>query len=46
VITNDEIQVALRIIEEACDELPTLKGRKEEKILPPGEKHVVIGLDD
>lgn len=47
VITEDEIKTALRIIEEACEELPRLKAKaKEEKVLPPGEKHVVIGVDN
>jgi len=46
VISEAEITTALKIIEEACDELPDLKGKKEEKILPEGEKNVHIGLDD
>ncbi|KAK3715307.1 ornithine aminotransferase [Vermiconidia calcicola] len=46
VITEDEIKTALRIIEEACDELPHLKGQREKEVLPPGEKNVSIGLDD
>ena len=46
VITEEEIKTALRIIEEACDELPHLVGKKEVEILPPGEKNVHIGLDN
>ena len=46
VITEEEIKTALRIIEEACDELPGLKGRREKEILPPGEKNVSIGVDN
>ena len=37
---------ALRIIQEAMEELPTLKGEKEEKTLPAGEKHIHIGVDN
>lgn len=44
VITEDEIKAALRIIEEACKELPHLK--ENSKVLPPGEKHVSIGVDN
>lgn len=46
VITEDEIKTALSIIEEACNELPSLKGKKEEKVLPEGEKNVHIGVDN
>ena len=46
VITEDEIKTALRIIEEACDELPSLKGKREAEILPPGEKNVTITVDN
>jgi ornithine--oxo-acid transaminase len=28
------------------EELPNLKGEKEDEIIPPGEKNVHIGLDD
>jgi len=44
VITEEEIQTALRIIEEACEELPHLK--ENSTILPAGEKHVSIGVDN
>jgi len=46
VITEDEIKTALRIIEEACEELPDLKGKREAEILPPEEKNVHIGVDN
>lgn len=46
VISDEEIQTALRIIEEAVKELPNLKGEKEEKVLPSGEKNVHIGIEN
>lgn len=46
VITEVQIQSALAIIEEACNELPGLKGKKEAQILPEGEKNVHIGVDN
>jgi ornithine--oxo-acid transaminase len=46
VISEEQIQTALRIIGEAIDELPNLKGKDEEKILPDGEKNVHIGVDN
>lgn len=46
VITEEQIQSALKIIKEAMEELPTLKGTKEDNVIPPGEKNVHIGLDD
>jgi len=53
VITETEIASALAIIEEACKELPTLKGKKEEKVLTSAaekmslnEKNVYIGVDN
>jgi ornithine--oxo-acid transaminase len=46
VITEAEIQKALGIIDEAMKELPGLKGEKEAKVIPHGEKNVHIGLDD
>jgi len=46
VISEEQIRTALRIIGEAIDELPNLKGKKEEQILPEGEKNIHIGLDD
>jgi ornithine--oxo-acid transaminase len=46
VITEQEIESALAIIKEAMEELPNLKGKREEQILPPGEKNVHIGVDN
>lgn len=46
VITDEQIQRALRIIGEAIHELPDLKGEKEAAILPAGEKNVHIGVDN
>ena len=46
VISEEQIKEALRIIHEALDELPKLKGEKERKILPEGEKNVHIGVDN
>lgn len=46
VITEAQIDDALKIIQEAVEELPDLKGEKEAKILPPGEKNVHIGVDN
>jgi ornithine--oxo-acid transaminase len=46
IITEAEIQEALRIIGEAILELPTLKGEKEDEIIPPSEKGVRIVQDE
>lgn len=46
VISEEEIKTALRIIEDACNELPGLKGKKEAEILPPGEKNIRVGLEN
>ena len=46
VITEAQIDDALKIIQEAVEELPTLSGEKEAKILPTGEKNVHIGVDN
>jgi ornithine--oxo-acid transaminase len=45
VITEEEIKSALRIIEEAVNELPNLKGEEEKKIIPPSEKNVTVTTD-
>jgi ornithine--oxo-acid transaminase len=45
VISEGEIREALRIIGEAIKELPTLKGKKEDEVIPPSEKDVHIKLD-
>ena len=46
VITDDEVQKALRIIAKAVDELPNLKGAKENEVIPEEEKHVTITVDN
>lgn len=46
VITEDQIQQALDIIRDALVELPNLKGKREEEVLPEGEKNVHIGVDN
>ncbi|KAJ5202014.1 uncharacterized protein N7498_006677 [Penicillium cinerascens] len=46
VITEEEIQQALNIINEAVTELPTLKGKAEDKVIPPPEKKVKIGVEN
>ncbi|KAF1965755.1 ornithine aminotransferase [Bimuria novae-zelandiae CBS 107.79] len=46
VITEKEIDSALAIIKDAMEELPNLKGKREEEVLPPGEKNVHVGVDN
>jgi ornithine--oxo-acid transaminase len=46
VITEQEIDSALAIIKEAMEELPKLQGKREQEVLPPGEKNVHIGVDN
>ncbi len=46
VITDEEIQKALSIIDEAMKELPSLKGRKEDVLIPESEKNVQIMVDN
>ncbi|KAF2016029.1 ornithine aminotransferase [Aaosphaeria arxii CBS 175.79] len=46
VITDEQIESALSIIKEAIEELPSLKGKREEEVLPAGEKNVHIGVDN
>jgi ornithine--oxo-acid transaminase len=46
VITEQQIQNALRIIEEAIKELPGLKGEKEREVLPEGEKGLEPTLEN
>ena len=46
VITEQEIQKSLGIIESAIKELPNLKGEKEDEIIPDGEKNVKIQIDN
>jgi ornithine--oxo-acid transaminase len=46
VISEEQVKVALAIIEEACNELPNLKGKREVEVLPPGEKDISIGIEN
>jgi ornithine--oxo-acid transaminase len=46
VITEEEIKRALNIINEAVTELPTLKGKAEDNVIPPPEKKVKIGVEN
>ena len=46
VITEEEIKSALGIIDDAIKELPSLQGEKEDKVIPPPEKNVHIGVDN
>lgn len=45
VISEEQIREALAIMKEAILELPTLKGKREDEIIPKEEKNVHIGLD-
>jgi ornithine--oxo-acid transaminase len=42
VITEEEIDSAISIIKTSMEELPTLKGKKEDDVIPPPEKGVEI----
>ena len=46
VIIEEEIATALRIIGEAVRELPDLRGKKEDEVIPDGEKNVTIKVDN
>lgn len=46
VITEEQIQKALKIIDEAMTELPNLKGREEDKVIPPPEKGVKVTIEN
>ena len=46
VITREEIQKALNIIDEAMKELPSLKGMKEDEVIPEPEKKVKITIEN
>ena len=46
VITEEEVQKSLQIIKAAVDELPSLKGKKEDAVIPPPEKGVEIQVDN
>jgi ornithine--oxo-acid transaminase len=45
VISEEQIRDALKIMAEAIIELPTLKEKAEDEIIPASEKGVHIGLD-
>jgi ornithine--oxo-acid transaminase len=46
VITEEEIDRAISIIKTSMEELPTLKGKKEDDVIPPAEKGVEIMSQD
>lgn len=46
VISEDQIKTALKIIADAIKELPTLKGAKEDHVIPAGEKHLEPVLEN
>jgi ornithine--oxo-acid transaminase len=46
VITEEEIQSALSIIEKAVEEIPSLSGEAEDAVVPPPEKKVKIGVEN
>lgn len=46
VITEEQIKEALKIIGEAIIELPNLKGKKADEVIPEGEKNVHIHVDN
>ena len=45
VISEEQIRECLKIIGEAIIELPNLKGKKQDDVIPQSEKGVHIGLD-
>ena len=46
VITEEEIDRAISIIKTSMEELPTLKGKKEDDVIPPPEKGIEIRSQD
>ncbi|KAL8920838.1 MAG: hypothetical protein Q9208_006010 [Pyrenodesmia sp. 3 TL-2023] len=46
VITEEEIKKAIEIIDSSMKELPELKGKREDEIIPPEEKNVRPTLDN
>ena len=46
VITEEQIQKAISIIGEAMRELPGLKGKAEDEVIPPEEMNVTIQVDN
>ena len=46
IITKEEIQKALKIIDDSMKELPSLKGKREDEVIPEPEKNVRITVDN
>ena len=46
IITREEIQTALQIIDDAMKELPSLEGKREDEVIPEPEKNVRITVDN
>ncbi|TGO48295.1 hypothetical protein BOTNAR_0483g00060 [Botryotinia narcissicola] len=46
VISEEDIHKALAIIKESIEELPNLKGEKEDAVIPAGEKNVHIPFEN
>ena len=46
IITKEEIQRALKIIDDAMKELPFLKGKREDEVIPEPEKNVKVTVDN
>ena len=46
IITEEQIEKALRIMDSAMKELPGLKGAREDKVVPPTEKNVQITVEN
>lgn len=46
VITEEEIKTALSIIDASMKELPSLKGTKEDAVIPPTEKGIQITVEN
>ena len=46
IITKEEVQRALHIMDDAMKELPSLKGKREDEVIPEPEKNVRITVDN
>ena len=46
IITEEQIHQALKITYDALNEISQLKGRKEDEIIPPAEKHVKVTIEN
>ena len=46
IITKEEIQRALTIMDDAMKELPSLEGKREDEVIPKPEKNVKITVDN